>query len=210
MTTTVIFLYSLLGLLYLAFLFWYGGRGKPLSQEEVERTIQEIRHRAGKHGEVDEGLLEELKQLTQSDDGNEFYMVNLMKFREKALYPEGYDYDDDAMAANGRYTKHIIPALLRFGGHPVMLGDVQGRFLHPEDAMDWDQVGVIRYRSRRDMLKMVLSISDKPIGVHKWASMEKTHVFPIKPLISLTFLRLFAFFGLFGSVGLVQWLLGGS
>jgi hypothetical protein len=33
----------------------------------------------------------------------------------------------------------------------VFVGQVEGRFIHPDGADDWDQVAMVRYRSRRDM-----------------------------------------------------------
>ncbi len=176
--------------LYLAFLFWYGGKSKPLTAIEVDMMLAELKKRAGKQdSEEESSILQQFRDLTQNDDGREYYMVNLMKFRQKALYPAGSPFDDDPMAANARYSRAILPLLLKHGGHPVFLGQVQGRFLHPEQADDWDQVGMVRYRSRRDMLKMAVEIAGIGIDIHKWASLEKTQVFPVKPVISLFFVR---------------------
>jgi hypothetical protein len=52
-----------------------------------------------------------------------------------------------------------------------------------------DQVGMVRYRSRWDILKMAVEIAGKRVDLHKWASLEKTQVFPVKPFFNLTFLR---------------------
>jgi hypothetical protein len=177
-------------LLYLAFLFWYGGKGKPLTAAEVDTLLAEMKRRAGKQDSKEESpILQEFRDLTQNDDGREYYMVNLLKFRKKALYPEGSPFGDDPMTANDRYNRAIIPLLLKHGGHPVFLGQVQGRFIHPEQVDDWDQVGMVRYRSRRDMLKMAVEIAGLGFDIHKWASLEKTQVFPAKPIVSLFFVR---------------------
>ncbi len=91
----------LLVLLYLAFLFWYGGKSTPLSETEVESFLAEMKRRAGKQPQEDEGpIMGEFRQLAKSDDGREYYMVNLLKFRQKALYPDGSPFGDDPMAAN--------------------------------------------------------------------------------------------------------------
>ncbi|MFO7679275.1 MAG: hypothetical protein R6X34_04435 [Chloroflexota bacterium] len=116
-------------------------------------------------------------------------MVNLLKFRQKALYPAGSPFDNDPLAANGRYSRAILPLLLKHGGHPVFLGPVQGRFLHPSGADDWDQVGIVRCRSRRDMLKMAIEVAELGVDIHKWAALEKTQVFPVKPVLHLAFIR---------------------
>ena len=174
-----------------AFLVWYGGRGKPLSDAEVDALLAEIQKRAGKQGQADgeSPILQQFRELAKSDDGREYYMVNLLKFRKKALYPEGSSFGDDPMAANDRYNRAIIPLLLKHGGHPVFAGKVQGRFIHPGGADDWDQVAMVRYRSRRDMLKMAVEIAGKGVDIHKWAALEKTQVFPVKPLVNLIFIR---------------------
>jgi hypothetical protein len=71
-------------MLYLAFLFWYGGISKPLSQAEVESMLAEIKRRGGKQSQEGEPpLLQQFCDLAKSDDGREFYMVNLFKFRKK-------------------------------------------------------------------------------------------------------------------------------
>lgn len=177
-------------MLYLAFLFWYGGRGKPLTQAEVESLLAEMKRRAGKESQSEESpLLDQFRELTKNDDGREFYMVNLLKFRQRALYPADSPFDDDPLAANARYSRAILPLLLKHGGHPVFLGPVQGRFLHPDGADDWDQVGIVRYRSRRDMLKMALEVAALEVDIHKWAALEKTQVFPVKPTMHLAFVR---------------------
>jgi hypothetical protein len=39
------------------------------------------------------------------------------------------------------------------------------------------------------MPKMAVEIAGLGVDIHKWASLEKTQVFSVKPLISLTFIR---------------------
>jgi hypothetical protein len=190
MPTEIIIIAIVFVLLYLAFLFWYGGKSKPLTAVEVDMLLAEIKKRAGKQDSEEESpILQQFRDLTQNDDGREYYMVNLLKFRKKARYPEGSSFGDDPLAANDRYNRAIIPLLFKHGGHPVFLGQVQGRFLHPAQADDWDQVGMVRYRSRRDMLNMAVEIAGLGIDIHKWASLEKTQVFPVKPVVSLFFVR---------------------
>jgi hypothetical protein len=190
MTTTQFLPVFILAVLYIVFLLWYGGRSKPLSQAEVESLLAEIKRRGGNQSQEGEPpLFQQFRDLAKSDDGCEFYMVNLLKFRQKALYPPESPFDDDPLAANARYSWAIIPLLLKHGGHPIFLGRVQGCFLHPASADDWDQVGMVRYRSRRDLLKMAVEISRLGIDIHKWAALEKTQVFPVKPLLHLAIIR---------------------
>jgi hypothetical protein len=191
MPVETIILPTIFILLYIAFLFWYGGRGKPLSQAEVDALLLEMQRRAGNKGQVkaESPILQQFRELTKNDDGREFYMVNLLNFRKKALYPEGISFGDDPLAANDRYNRAVIPLLLKYGGHPVFDSLVQGRFIHPEAGEDWGHIAMVRYRSRRDMLKMAVEIAGLGVDVHKWASLEKTQVFPVKPLFNLNSIR---------------------
>jgi len=198
--------------LYGFFLLWYGGRGKPLNPKEVDALLVKMQERAGKAGQkVEESpILMEFRDLAKSDDGREYYMVNLLKFRKKAQYPADSPYGDDPLAANARYNRAIIPLLLKHGGHPVFLGKVEGRFIHPEDAEDWDQVAMVRYRSRRDMLEMAIEMAGKGSAIHKWAALENTQVFPVKPWISLAFIRAIAGVFLFVLVWVSSLILSGG
>ena len=191
MSTATILLGIIFVALYAAFLVWYGGQDKPLSAREVDTLLTEMQKRAGKQVQTEEEapLLKQFRELAKSDDGGEYYMVNLLKFREKALYPVGSLYNDDPLAANNRYNRAIIPLLLKHGGMPVFDSRAQGRFIHPDDAEDWDHVAMVRYRSRRDMLKMALELAGSGADIHKWAALEKTQVFPVKSLFNLTFIR---------------------
>ena len=116
-------------------------------------------------------------------------MQNLVRYRPKALYPPGYDYGDDPRAADRRYGKAVIGPLLRHGSLILFVAKRTGTFIEPEGADAWHYVAMVRYRSRRDFLRFALATQRDDIFVHKWAALEKTHVFPVKPLVSLVFVR---------------------
>ena len=46
--------------------------------------------------------------------------------------PAGSSFGDDPMTVNLYYGQATLSLLLKYGGHPVFLGSVQGRFLHPD------------------------------------------------------------------------------
>ncbi len=171
------------------FWVWYGGSGEPLTRQEAEALLAAMESHAQERGRADPELVESLRALAQQDDGAEFFMLNLMRYREKAVYPPGYDYDDDVRAAADRYDRLIAPALLRRAALPVFLGAPAGTFLQPEGADVWDDVALVRYRSRRDLLEMAVELSARDVVVHKWASIEKTQVFPVKSRFDFVFVR---------------------
>lgn len=194
---------AVLGALYLAFVVWYGGRGAPLTPEETDRLFATIGERAQNEPKYggDGRLREELRQLVANDDGNEFFMVNLIRYHAQAQYPAGSAWTGSAREADARYNRAIAPYLLRRAALPVFLGEVQGRFIDAEGDERWDRVAVVRYRSRRDLLEMVAELAGQDVAVHKWASIEKTQVFPSRALFTFGSVRgaaavLFALVGL--------------
>ena len=83
-----------------------------------------------------------------------------------------------------RYMEHMYPELLKRASHPVLFGQATAPALDIwgiEGADQWTTAGLMRYRSRRDMLE----IAGNPdfFGPHEFkiASMNKTIAFPADP-----------------------------
>ena len=119
-------------LLYLAFWLWYGGNGRPMSTEEIEEALNKLRSTDPAHNNSAE--VDDIRQLLASDDGKEFVMQNLVRYRAKALYPEGSTYSDDPREADKRYGKSIIGDLLRYGNFLIFIARKSGDFVNPEGA----------------------------------------------------------------------------
>ncbi len=184
--------YIVLAVLYGAWFWWYGGRGEPVTHEEVKIYLAKVADNfRGQGVELKEEFYKQFESLAITDDGNEFYMVNLIRWRDKALYPSDSPWadDPDPMAANARYNAGVMPAVIRNGGMPVFVGDPSGRFMEDGDVRPWDTFAIVRYRSVRDMLEMVSHPSMAQFGIHKGASIEETHVFPVRADISLVMVR---------------------
>ena len=198
MSKTLILVLALLAL-YALFLWWYGGRGKPLSQAEIvefERLLGQLsRDTQG------QSTSELVRQFAANDDGCEFVMHNLVRYRAKALYPPGHAYGDSARDADKRYGRAVLLPLLRCGAMPIFLARCAGRFVGPEGAAPWNYVAMVRYRSRRDFLRFAVAIESQDIAIHKWAAIEETHITPLKPLASLIFVRA-GVGGVFALIGL--------
>jgi hypothetical protein len=177
---------TVLALLYGLFLLWYGGRGSPLSETEIvhfERELSQLMQ--GREGPTAQELV---RAIAANDDGREFVMHNLVRYRARALYPAGHAFDDSARAADRRYGRAALWPLLRRASVPVFLAKCAGRFMD-EGTPPWDYVAMVRYRSRRDFLRFALVIEGQDIAVHKWAAIEQTQITPLKPLASLIFVR---------------------
>ena len=189
-----------LALLYLVFWLWYGGNGRPMSSQEIEEALHKLRSTDSYRDNSEE--IEDVRQLLMSDDGKEFVMQNLVRYRAKALYPEGYHFSDDPREADKRYGKSIMGDLLRYGNLLIFIARKSGDFVKPEGADAWHYVAMVRYRSRRDFVRFATRANQADKFMHKWAAIEKTHVFPVKPLISLFAVRTLVGLSLF-TLGLI-------
>lgn len=187
-----------LAAIYAVFLAWYRGSAKPLSREEIDGYLARLRASTAAH--PGEASMADVERLLESDDGREFVMQNLIRYRQKALYPPGHDYGDSAPAADRRYGMAILPHLLRYGNVPVFIARRSGSFVEPDGAQRWDVVAMVRYRSRRDFLRFACRITHDGITMHKWAAIQTTQIFPVRPIVSLVLVR--------GAVGVLLALIG--
>ena len=133
-----------------------------------------------------------MRTLVESDDGAEFIMVNLIRYRDRVMYTADspWSKETDPMLADARYGAGVVPLLLKRGSLPVFISSVNGGFINETTHGEWDMVAMVRYRSVRDMLQMMVEISSTDLADHKWATIEQTHEFPVTPKISLISLRL--------------------
>jgi hypothetical protein len=174
--------------LYLVFLFWYGGRGSPLTQAEIDRALSQLE--GGSTHKADPESLGQLRRVLLNDDGREFVMHNLVRWRAKALYPPGSTYGDDVRAADKRYGRAIVWPLVKRAGLVMVVAKNAGRFIDDGQSLPWTYIAMVRYRSRRDFLRFVVETEQRNVFMHKWAAIEHTQVFPVQPIISLFGVRL--------------------
>ncbi len=183
--------YAALLAVYGAWFVWYGGSGDPVTNAELEAYVSAMSEKSKSGPETVDETAELMRRLGEFDTGNEFLMVNLIKYRGQAEYPNDSEWveETDALAADARYSSGVVKALLSRGSLPILKGSVIGKFMTDEDWRDWDVVAIVRYRSVKDMLDMIVDMAGSGLAVHKYASIKQTHVFPIEPEISLFSLR---------------------
>lgn len=99
-------------------------------------------------------------------------MLNLLRFRERANYPE----DKRQPARSGReaygvYGVEIHPHLKRAGGKIVWQAVAKHAFIAPPDE-DWDEVLLVEYPSKEAFLAMITSPEYQAITFHRTAALE--------------------------------------
>jgi hypothetical protein len=153
-----------------------------LTAQDTAEGIRQLRNVAS--GPLSLAHLHEVEQFLAQDDGREFIMSNAVLYRKQALYPENSGFGSDPREADKRYGKAIIWPLLKRACLPIFIARKTGQFVNDAHAPEWHYVAMVRYRSRRDFLNFALDIEKQGISVHKWAAIELTQVFPVRPLVS--------------------------
>jgi uncharacterized protein (DUF1330 family) len=113
----------------------------------------------------------ELVQAFFSDaDHGPMVMVNLLKFKDKATYPDGRDLDLSGRDAYSRYGAGVVACLAKVGGRVVYSGPVSGILLGDVEEM-WDAVALAYYPSPQAMLQMVALPEYQAIEIHRYAGL---------------------------------------
>lgn len=105
------------------------------------------------------------------DDGNPIYMVNLLKFRDQAVYADGRETSLSGREAYGIYGQAMTRMVLEAGGKFVYAGSVRGMFIGSVDEA-WDQVAIMMYPSFKAMTAITSSPAYAEIHVHRDAGLE--------------------------------------
>ena len=112
-----------------------------------------------------------MQQMLEKGPDGPIFMVNLLKFKDKAEYDDGRKTDlsgRDAYMIYGRAVAGILP---KFGGRAVFAADVT--FLALGDVEElWDEVAIAMYPSRADMVRMSLSEEWREAAVHRSAGLK--------------------------------------
>jgi len=98
-------------------------------------------------------------------------MVNLLRFREKAAYPDGRDPDLSGREAYVRYAGRMRDLVEAVGGRFVLGADALGLLLgEVEEA--WHTVGIVEYPDSKTLVRISASPEFREIESHRLAGLE--------------------------------------
>ena len=110
------------------------------------------------------------------------YMLNLLKFKERAEYEDGRDSDLTGEQAYGIYGQAVADLLVKVGGAPVFSASVKRLMLGEVEDL-WDSAAIAMYPSRQAMLIMISLPEYQEIAVHRSAGLEgQLNIELVKPL----------------------------
>ena len=159
--------------IYVVFYLWYHGLPGRVSQAEIDAFSARIDARDLTPEERER--LEGVRRFFEEDNGRDFVMVNLLTFNE----PRG-----ESRRSLNSYQRAFLGALLKSGGHPLAVawragGNVENWGI--DNVGDWHMAAMIRYRSRRAMLKALSGDAFQENHHHKVNALLKTFAFPASP-----------------------------
>jgi uncharacterized protein (DUF1330 family) len=114
---------------------------------------------------------DQMAALQERGPDGPIVMVNLLKFRDKARYPDGRDPDLSGREAYDRYAREVVKLLHGVGGRVLFSGDVTFLTLGRAEEL-WDEVALAEYPNRAALLKMSMSEEWQAIAVHREAGLE--------------------------------------
>lgn len=167
---------------YALFRLWYDNWAGPLKPAEIDAFLEALKDSPG--SEVnDTGVL---RRFLETDDGKEFFMLNLVKVHAQAPHPETGEPTRGRILLD-RYIQTFMPALFARGGHPALAARPLGGYVdawNTEPDPGWSTVGYMRYRSRRDLARLAADPRFKAAHGFKIAGLAKTYSFPTRPVMS--------------------------
>ena len=168
--------------LYACFLLFYNNWSGKLTQEEIDTML--ARAQSQGPGEIND--LSIIRKFLEADDGREFVMVNLVRVSDSIVTDHSTGAQVPAGDMMKAYSKAFMPRLIKHGGHPALAARKVGGYVDawkvgPDPG--WTIVGFMRYRSRRDMIKMVVDPTFTDAHKYKLLGVEETFSFPTQPFI---------------------------
>lgn len=183
--TAGIWIWGIASLAAIVFLGWYRNWRGPLTANEIERYMAKAIEMHGANAFNDFGIV---RQFLEADDGREFVMLNLVRLAPGEVADPETGAPARASALMQRYTKPFMRALIRRGGHPAIVARKVGGYVDawrvPPDP-GWTIVGFMRYRSRRDMIELVVDPRFSSSHAFKFAATAETFSFPTHPMLRL-------------------------
>ena len=125
---------------------------------------------------------EQIAGFLAPGDDQPIYMLNLLKYREKAEYADGRVTTLSGREAYQLYGAGVIDTLAAVKGGIIFSGTIS-RLMLVEIEELWDDVAIVMYPSRGAMLEMISSPEYQSITVHREAGLAgqlniETHTQP--------------------------------
>jgi uncharacterized protein (DUF1330 family) len=113
---------------------------------------------------------EQIRELSEKGHGKPIYMLNLLKFKEKAEYEDGRATQLSGQEAYAIYGTEVAGHLAKVGGKFVIGGQITGLRLGVVEEL-WDTAAIAMYPSRKAMLEMITDPEYQKSAAHRTAGL---------------------------------------
>jgi uncharacterized protein (DUF1330 family) len=112
-----------------------------------------------------------VEELMANASDQPVVMLNLLKFRERAVYPDGRESDVTGRQAYDLYGAAMQKVIESHGGQVLFGGDIASLVIGEVDDL-WDTCVLVQYPSAAAFATIVTSPEVTEIGVHRAAGLE--------------------------------------
>ena len=113
---------------------------------------------------------EQLQGMTEPGPEGPIFMVNLLKFKDKAEYEDGRETDLTGRQAYQLYGAGVAGLLPDYGARIFFMADVT--FLSLGQVEDlWDEIAIAAYPDRNALFRMSTSEEWQALAVHRAAGL---------------------------------------
>lgn len=177
-------IWGLAAALYGIFRLWYDNWRGRLTLAEIEHYLGMLEGRTDTTPEARANL----RRFLDADDGRDFVMFNIVKATQAPVADPISGEQVPGVSLLQRYSRHFMPVLIKNGGHPAIVRRKIGPYLDSwatEPDPGWTIIGLMRYRSRRDMMNLVVDPQFARHHPDKLAGTLATFSFPTAPMLEL-------------------------
>jgi len=181
--TSVWKIWIVVPIVYGFFSLWYFNWGGPITASEIDSFMADFDKAEGsKHTDA-----QTFRTFLEQDDGGEFVMLNLVE-----LHGDEVDHPVSGEPVNASHVinEYFVPfslALFKRGGHPVFQARTAGGSIdswNAEQNIGFGTTAMMRYRSRRDLVELVIDPAFAGGHIYKLAAIERTISYPTKMVFS--------------------------
>lgn len=113
----------------------------------------------------------QLQALMEKGPAGPIFMINLLKFKDRAAYEDGRETTLTGREAYMLYGAAVRDILPKFGGRALFVADVTHLSLGRVEEL-WDEVAIAMYPQRADMVRMSMSEEWRAAAVHRTAGLK--------------------------------------
>jgi len=178
-------IWILVPIFYGLFSLWYFNWQGPVTQAEIDGFLDSFAESTGsKHTEQ-----AVMRKFLEEDDGKEFVMLNLIQLHEgKMPHPlTGEKQKPRELMTN--YFRSFLLASMKRAGHPVFQARTVGGNIdswNAERNVGFMAKSMMRYKSRRDLIELLIDPAFADSHLYKLAAIERTISYPTQMMFSVS------------------------